>query len=417
MFIAANQPAQSSAGIICANWLQVNDPAFGLGLDNNYSSEEAWEVVVYNGQLYLGMEADNSLGARLWRTRQGVTAPNGQGDWEEVAADSHGYPFGNADTAQNDHIDSLAVFNNTIYASTANRGPGGDNLAGSLLYRSQTGNLGSWGNSVVSAGFGDKNNENFKDMVEYHDWLCGGTWNQAAGGQVWCSQDGLNWVQKNTGGFGLDSNWIIVHSLVFEDALYFGVVNSGIDQIISNDDIGRVYRTADISVTNPIWSEVYSGPPGSLGADLVGELGGYIYISIASQSGIVILRSPSGDFGSWSQVNIDGMDRDANNAKTFADSSTVLDGALYVAVNNDVSGFQVWKTSGHFQGVGSTVDWSQYGPDGWSDPNNLYAALIPFDGALYAWTSNFVTGQQVRRNTCPKPYKTYLGFIGADVVP
>ena len=34
-------------------------------------------------------------------------------------------------------------------------------------------------------------------------------------------------------------------------------------------------------------------------------------------------------------------------------------------------------------------------------PQNGYTELIPFRGELYAWTSNYATGQQVRRATCP----------------
>jgi len=94
----------------------------GGGADGQFTSEEGFEAVVYNGQLYLGMEADNSLGARLWRSRLGIYAPNSQADWEEVAADQQGYPFGNQNLEQDDHIDSLAIFGGYLYVSTANRG-------------------------------------------------------------------------------------------------------------------------------------------------------------------------------------------------------------------------------------------------------------------------------------------------------
>lgn len=139
------------------------------------------------------MEANNSLGARLWRTKAGVTTPATQADWEEVAADSQGYPFGNYDLLQNDHIDSLAEFNNFLDVSTGNRGNGGETPTGALLYRSASSNSDSWGSPLISAGFGDINNENFKDMVVFQGWLCGGTWNQTDGAEVWCSQDGQTW--------------------------------------------------------------------------------------------------------------------------------------------------------------------------------------------------------------------------------
>ncbi|MFN2284215.1 MAG: hypothetical protein ACK2UQ_07320, partial [Anaerolineae bacterium] len=158
----------------CSAWAPVNDGAFGMGTgpySSDYDNEEGFEVVIFNGQLYVGMEADNAYGARLWRTKAGVRVPTNQADWEEVAADTNGWPFGNAVITQNDHIDSLAVFQGTLYASTANRS--GSNL-GTLIYSSTTGALNSW-TQVISAGFGDVNNVNFKDMamftVNATEWL------------------------------------------------------------------------------------------------------------------------------------------------------------------------------------------------------------------------------------------------------
>ncbi|MCX8063107.1 MAG: hypothetical protein N3D16_11050, partial [Anaerolineales bacterium] len=72
------QAANPSSSLpACQPFVQVNDNAFGLGggADGTFSSEEGFEVLVFNGQLYLGMEADNTMGARIWRTKAGVTLP------------------------------------------------------------------------------------------------------------------------------------------------------------------------------------------------------------------------------------------------------------------------------------------------------------------------------------------------------
>jgi hypothetical protein len=396
------------------NWVQVNDSAFdlGAGADGLFTGEEAKEMLVFHDRLYLGMEADNSLGARLWRTREGVTSPSSQTDWEEVAADSHGYPFGNTDLVQNDHIDSLMSFGNYLYVSTGNRGNGGLDPAGTLLYRSQTGDADSWGSPLALPGFGDPNNENFKDMIVFQGWLCGGTWNQVTGAQVWCSQDGVTWQQKNTGGFGADANqpanMIMVHSFVFENHLYIGLENSGADGIRNSDDIAKIFRTADISAANPTWEQVYSGSTGSLNADLLGELNSYLYIATASTQGIVILRSDSGDIESWVQVNTDGMTGNLHNTHTYNDSSLVIEGHLYVAINNSVEGFEVWRTAGIAQENNNLVDWEQFGPNGWSDTNNIHAGLVAFNGQVYAWTTNYVSGQQVRRSASLDIFHVYL---------
>ncbi|MBN1247064.1 MAG: hypothetical protein JXC32_05360, partial [Anaerolineae bacterium] len=113
-WVAAQSPGP------CLPWIPVNAPAFGLGegASSLYVSEDATEVVVFHDRLYLGMEADDVLGARLWRTKPGVRDPSAQEDWEEVAA-LNGLPFGDA-RAQGglwlaDRVDSLAVFDDTLY--------------------------------------------------------------------------------------------------------------------------------------------------------------------------------------------------------------------------------------------------------------------------------------------------------------
>lgn len=75
-------PIAAESGIACTAWTQVNDGAFGLGegVYPGYNGEEGFEVAVFKNQLYLGMEADSSLGARLWRTRSQISVPLGQAD-------------------------------------------------------------------------------------------------------------------------------------------------------------------------------------------------------------------------------------------------------------------------------------------------------------------------------------------------
>lgn len=397
---------------VCSPWVQVNDGAFGMpsnfDRDGNpieppppqpYAAEEGFEVLVFNGQLYVGMEADNTFGARLWRTRAGVVTPSSQADWEEVIADADGNPFGIPDPAQNDHIDSLALFNGYLYASTANRS--GSTL-GTRVFRSPSGDPGSWEDVVVvqGPGFGDLNNGNFKDMQVFQGWLCGGTHNQVTGAQVWCTTEGTTWLQKNVSGFGTSANSAIWSGYVYNGALYFGVQSAGDDLDSSADDVARLFRTADLDGT-PTWAEVYTGPPGSYRVDILGDLNGYLYIATRSSDGIVILRSPTGDPGTWVQVNIPGMDGSRHNFSAVVDSGAVYHGALYVGVANTVTGVEVWRTTGLVQGDGPVVDWVRVAGHGLGDANNLYTELIPFNGYLYAWTSNYVTGQQVLRARCP----------------
>jgi len=416
--LLGTQTAASQAPAVCSAWTQVNDNAFGIpsNFDSSgnpiippparpYASEEGFETQVYKDQLYVGMEADNKFGARLWRTRSGVSVPTSQADWEEVAANSQGCPFGDCQRQenppagsglyllQNDHIDSLAEFNGYLYASTAN---GGDTTQGTMLYRSPTGDSGSW-QQVINPGFGDVNNTNFKDMQVFQGQLCGGTINAATGAQVWCSADGNNWIQKNHGGFGptqdIKTTSEIWSGYVYENNLYFGAYSTG--------DVAKLYRTAQITPTLPQWNEVYSGVPQSHRVDILGALDDYLYIATYSDQGILIYRSPSGDPGTWVQVNQPGMDQNPQNYRTVVDGATFYNGALYVAVSNEQTGLEVWRTAGLLQDGGPLVDWVQVGTNGLGDPNNVHSELIPFNSHLYAWTSNYVSGQEVRRANCP----------------
>ncbi len=396
--------AVSVAENACQPFRQVNEDAFGLGggEDGTFLNEEGFEVEVFQGQLYLGMEADNSLGVRLWRSRAGVYAPNSQADWEEVAADSQGYPFGNPNLEQDDHVDSLAEFDGFLYVSTANRGL---TQWGSNLYRSPSGDPNSWQNVLeeLGAGFGNAANVNFKDMIRFQGYLCGGTQNWMDGAQVWCSQDGLKWVQKNRSGFGEHhpnpSNSGIWSSMVFRNALYFGVRNNGLSFVDPSDDVGKLFRTLKLD-GNPSWEEIFSSQAAPQNrVDLLGELDGYLYIATRSPQGVIVYRSPSGDSGSWQAVSLPGINGNPNNLQVHVDGAVVYDRRLYVAVSNMTSGLQLWRTQGALQQT-QLVDWERIGGDGLGDADNVRAELAVFNYHLYAWVTNYHSGQKVLRSHC-----------------
>ncbi len=387
----------------CSAFSQVNNSAFGMsgGPDSSYNGEEGFEVVVFNNQLYLGMEADSSFGARIWRTKAGVVHPTSQADWEEVAADASGYPFGVSNITQNDHIDSLASFNGYIFASTAN---GGTSKYGTRIFRSTTGAANSWQDAITAygAGFGDVYNTNFKDMQVFQGYLCGGTQNWNVGTQVWCTADGTTWTQKNVSGFGAtyyNNRTVEVWSgYVYNNALYFGTQNLGSVRSDTTDDVGKLYRTTSLNGT-PTWTEVFSGEAGSNRADILGELNGYLYVSTRTSGGIAIFRSPNGDAGTWTQVSSAGMNGDTNNLYSVVDNAAIYDNILYVAVSNTAAGLELWRTSGAVVS-GSLVDWEQVSSNGLGDTNNTHAQLVTFNNNLYAWASNYVTGQEVLCTTC-----------------
>lgn len=400
--LAALPAAPGSGQAAATTWEQVNADAFGLG-QGDYGNEDAFEVLVFDKQLYLGMEADNSLGARLWRTRRGITTPTALADWEEVAADAQGNPFGSSQRQQNDHIDSLAAFGGQLYASTANRS---GTSSGTLVYRLAETPALTW-TQVITPGFGDGNNTNFKDMQVFDGHLCGGTQNIISGTQVWCTPDGRTWSQKNRSGFGTPNNQGIWSGGVFRGALYVGVSHQ--EEQPGAGTRGKLFRTASLSGT-VTWEEVYRGPFASAQVIILGELDGYLYIATRTVPGVLVLRSATGDRATWREVSAYGLGGSPANQDVLSDGGTVHQGALYVAVRNAASGCEVWRTRGQQQADGM-VDWEQVGSDGLGDANNHYARLVSFHTRLYAWTGNYVSGQQVRRLVVPKPPAVYLPLV------
>ena len=371
-------------------WVQVNADAFGLGDPSNqtppYQSEDAFEVVVFNGQLYVGMEGDNRYGARIWRTKAGVSVARDQTDWEQVVRDA----FGNV--GNNDHIDSLASFAGYLYASTAQS----RYSEGTEVWRSPSGDPGTW-TQVNVDGFGDFRNLNFKDMVVFTvdgiPWLCGGTMNVTRGPQVWCTNDGTTWVQKNGNwrNFG-DVGYIKIWSTgVMDGFLYVGT-----ECAFNGPCPGALWRTdgtPDPADPNRWrWEKVFEATADSR-VDVLGVYDGHLYIGFDGGNGTEIWRSPTGDPGAWVQVNADGFG-DPNNGRIIADAATVYNGALYVATLNQVTGTQVWRTT-------DGVTWESVESGGFGDPRTFAAQLIAFNGYLYAWATNYHTGQKVLRTKVP----------------
>lgn len=388
-------PTATDAPPFCGPWVQVNDDAFGLGdpadEEPPYLNEDGFEVAVHQGQLYLGMEADNLSGARLWRTRAGVTVARDQGDWELAVDDAFG------DLA-NDHVDSLATYRGYLYATTANWD------YASQIWRSPSGDPGTW--TQLNAGrFGNPPNRNGNlralAVIKAADgpWLCGGTSNFDVGAQVWCTADGISWAQKSPSGFGAAVNVMAWSSAIFDDHLYIGV--SGYKAATHQARAGSVWRTA--GAPDPArpgywrWEQVVDAT--ALGTertvavvDVMGVFAEKLYIAYRGDRGLVMARSSSGDPGTWETVVGAGFG-DAENRDVLADGAVVHGGRLYVAITNRVSGAQVWTTA-------DGVTWQPVVLDGWGDPATTHAQLVSWNGYLYAWASNYETGQKVYRGQC-----------------
>jgi hypothetical protein len=93
------------------------------------------------------------------------------------------------------------------------------------------------------------------------------------------------------------------------------------------------------------------------------------------------------------------MDGDPENTSVIVDGSIVYDNNLLIGISNATSGVQIWKTHGMLLENGQSVDWMKVGDSGIGDHKNVMAQLVSYHDEVYAWTTNYVTGQQVRKRS------------------
>jgi PKD repeat protein len=132
---------------------------------------------------------------------------------------------------------------------------------------------------------------------------------------------------------------------------------------------------------------------------------GYLYFgtqnvdtsSYMTTTGGIIIRSNTGDSGSWVKVTPDGLG-DINN---YAVSGlTSFGGYLYASTSRwDWSGVQVWRCQNC-----DGSDWEKVVDNGFDNPNNWgISALQVFNGELYLVVGNGMTGMEVWRTRTGNP--------------
>jgi hypothetical protein len=93
------------------------------------------------------------------------------------------------------------------------------------------------------------------------------------------------------------------------------------------------------------------------------------------------------------------MNENPENTSVIVDGSIIHDNSLFIGISNTNSGVEIWKTSGVLQENGQMVDWMRVGDSGIGDGKNVMTQLVSFHDEIYAWTTNYVTGQQVRKRS------------------
>ena len=128
--------------------------------------------------------------------------------------------FGNR---QNTAIHVFQEFNGAIYAGTQN------DTTGLEVWRTVNGT--SWENVVgtqaqTPGGFGHENSGSTLDLEVFNGHLYLGDINAFNGFGVWATPDGLAWQQIGTDGFGVPGNDYAWQFAVYEGALWLGTLNN-----------------------------------------------------------------------------------------------------------------------------------------------------------------------------------------------
>src|SRR3990172_3747525 len=124
-------------------WSSVMTDGFG-----NPSNDGIDDMIEFNGELYAGTWADEINGGEIWRSSAGSA-------WSRVVSSRFR-------DSTNGEVLQFAVFDGQLYGSTWSW----TDTHGAEIWRSSTGDSGSW-SQVVCDGF-DGDSSNFRILLEVH---------------------------------------------------------------------------------------------------------------------------------------------------------------------------------------------------------------------------------------------------------
>jgi len=227
---------------------------------------------------------------------------------------------------------TLAPFNGYLYAGTW---CWDTSVHGAEIWRSSTGNSGSW-TRVVSDGFnGDSNNEAILSVEVFNGYLYAATGNGDTGGEVWRTNDGTTWIQANADGFGDADNTRVVSLEVLNGSLYAGTWNSA--------DGGEIWRTTNGTTWEQVMSDGFGNVDNRDIASLI-AFDSYLYAIVGNfNTGPEVWRSSTGNSGSWQKVIDTGFGCGRAAAVDWDNITAVFEDSLYVGTFTwGNGGGQVW---------------------------------------------------------------------------
>jgi uncharacterized protein YjiK len=351
-------------------WRQVNINGFGYPGTWNTGSG-LFGLAEFNGQLYAGGRDQNN--GQIWR--------HAGSEWTPMLSDGF-------DGSEYWMVEHLVVFHNQLYAGAWTWDDGIDANGGGEVWRSPSGNTGTW-SQVVSGGFDDVTNSDIWRLGVFKDSILAATWSSTTthGLEIWRSSSGNagSWSQVVPNGFGDANNEGIASLQEFNDYMYVGTYNSQTG--------GEVWHSQSGDAST--WEQVNAdgfGDPDAYEVCAMAAFGDYLYASTSYKwgkgKGADVWRCQECDGSDWQRVITNGFDNPSTRTMSALE---VFDGQLYLAVGNTTTGLEVRRT------VDGTT-WEQVGFAGLGDSNNygtFDSLLVVSTDRLYLGTQNEANGVEV----------------------
>jgi hypothetical protein len=228
---------------------------------------------------------------------------------------------------------ALAAFDGHLYAGTWSTDLEDH---GAEIWRSSTGNGGSWTRMAGDAVFGEGDNVAIMSFAAFGDQLYAATANGETGGEVWRTGDGGAWTQANVDGFGDADNTYVSSLEVFDGQLYAGTHN--------DEAGGEIWRTPDGTGWERVVSGGFDGEDNRRIASLAAFDGGLYAVVANFDTGPEVWRSSSGDEGGWEKVTDIGFGGGRSTTVYWDNVAAVLGGELYVGTTTSGNGGgRVWR--------------------------------------------------------------------------
>ena len=320
----------------------------GFGSTNN-TEATSMAFLAVSSLLFVGTNTGTGNGAQVWQY-------NGIG-WAQ--SNLNGF----SDT-NNAAVESLTVYNNSLYAGTSNGNTGCE------IWQRTGPNPSNWA-QVNANGFGDNRSELADSMTVFGSpsgRLYAGVTNYEQGCQVW-RYNNPGWTKVSTNGFGNISNFELACMASYNSKLYAGVSGYSI----------KVYKTGGTGGPPYSW-DLINTPGFTSNSNYTAERSvvfqGNLYIGTGSDIGCEVWRY---DGTSWTRIAANGFGDENNQA---IKSMIATGSSLYVGTVNDVTGCEIWSYDGS--------SWVQVNKDGFGDPDNQEAcSMAVFKLRLYVGTSSY----------------------------